>query len=77
MEAEELIKYLKKCCEELDGDYEPIITPTLYNPNDLQYDVSFIIMENVKGGTIPRFNINVKDLVGIRNLEKLRIDKLI
>lgn len=60
--AEELLRYLKKCVEDLNLNGEAIITPTMYNPTELQYDVSFIIMEKVKGGTIPRFNINVKDL---------------
>ena len=62
MNAEELLKYLKKCVEDLNLDYEPIITPTKYDPTKMQYDVSFIIMEKVEGGCIPRFNINVKDL---------------
>lgn len=61
MEAEELIKYLKKCVENLNLGYEPIITPTIHNPNEQQYDVSFVIMEKVKKGRIPRFTVNVKD----------------
>ena len=76
MEAEDLLKYLKECVEKLDSDYEPIITPTMYDPKDIQYDVTFIMMEKVEGGTIPRFRINVKDLNGIRNLERLRIEEL-
>lgn len=73
MEAEELIKYLKKCCEsEIIGDkFEPIIIPTKGDPTKQQYDVSIIIMEKVKEGRIPRFRIDVKDLEGIRNLNKL------
>jgi len=70
MEAEELLKYLKKCVEDLDLDFEPIITPTMYDPTELQYDVSIIVMEKVEGGAIPRFSIRVKDLEGIRNLHK-------
>ena len=62
MEAEELLKYLKKCVEEkLGTDFEPIITPTMYDPTKMQYDVSFIIMEKIEGGCIPRFTVNVKD----------------
>ncbi len=62
MEAEELLKYLKKCTEDLFGDNaEVLITPTKYNPIKLQYDVSFIVMEKVEGGLIPRFTVNVKD----------------
>ena len=62
MEAEELLKYLKKCTEELLGDnVEVLISPTMYDPTKMQYDVSFIIMERVEGGTIPRFTVNVKD----------------
>jgi len=73
MNAEELIKYLKKCIDDLDiQDFEAIITPTKYDPTQLQNDVSFIIMENVKEGSIPRFHINVKDLVAIRNWNVLR-----
>jgi len=70
MEAEELLKYLKKCVEDLNLDFEPIITPTMYDPTELQYDVSVIVMEKVEGGTIPRFSIRVKDLEGIRNLHR-------
>lgn len=61
MEAEELIKYFKKCVEQLNDDFEPIITPTKGNPIEKQTDVSFVIMENVKEGRIPRFTVNVKD----------------
>ena len=62
MEAEELLKYLKKCVEEKMGDdVKALITPTMYDPTKMQYDVSFIIMEKVEGGTIPRFVVNVKD----------------
>lgn len=62
MEAEELLKYFKKCAQELLGDNaELIITPTMYDPTKMQYDVSFKIMEKVEGGMIPRFTINVKD----------------
>jgi xylose isomerase len=62
MEAEELLKYLKKCVEEKMGDdVKALITPTMYDPTKMQYDVSFIIMEKVEGGTIPRFTVNVKD----------------
>jgi hypothetical protein len=62
MEAEELLIYLKKCVEEkLDDDSDVFITPIMYDPTQMQYDVSFIIMEKVEGGTIPRFTVNVKD----------------
>lgn len=62
MEAEELLKYLKKCTEDLLGDNAKVlITPTMYDPFEMQYDVSFIIMEKVEGGTIPRFTVKVKD----------------
>ena len=63
MEAEELLKYFKECVERLEDDTEAIITPTIYDPTKMQYDVSFVIMEKVDGGTIPRFMINVKDLI--------------
>jgi hypothetical protein len=67
LNAEELLKYLKDCIEILeDDDYESIITPTMYDPTELQNDVTIIIMERVEGGTIPRFKINVKDLEAIR-----------
>lgn len=71
MNAEELLKYIEKCIENLDNIGEPIITPTMYDPTELQNDVTIIIMEKVEGGTIPRFKINVKDLEGIRNLRKI------
>jgi len=62
MEAEELLRHFKKCAEDLLGDNADVhITPTMYNPTKMQYDVSFIIMEKVEGGTIPRFTVNVKD----------------
>jgi hypothetical protein len=71
MEAEKLIKKIKEFVEEeLGSEYEAIITPTMYDPKDLQYNVSFIVMKKVEGGMIPRFNINLKDLVGIQNLRK-------
>ena len=73
MDAEELIKYIKKCVNDLGiEDFEPIITPTMYDPDQLQNDVTIVIMEKVKGGTIPRFKINVKDLEGIRNWNKVK-----
>jgi hypothetical protein len=66
--AEELLKYIKICFEDLQLDeFEPIITPTMYDPDQLQNDVTIIITEKVEGGIIPRFSINVKDLEGIRN----------
>jgi hypothetical protein len=74
MEAEELLKYLKKCVEEkLGADFEPIITPTMYDPTKMQYDVSFIIMEKLIGGTIPRFTVNVKDNTkrNFKNLQRV------
>lgn len=71
--AEELLKYFKKCIEDLEIDkFEPIITPTMYDPEELQNDVTIIITEKVEGGLIPRFSINVKDLEGIRNWEKVK-----
>jgi hypothetical protein len=33
----------------------------MYDPTKMQYDVSFMVMEKVEGGTIPRFSVNVKD----------------
>lgn len=62
MEAEELVQYLKKCCEVFGDEFEPIIIPTKGDPTQPQYDVSLIIMEKVKDGQMPRFKINVKDL---------------
>lgn len=68
MNAEELLKYLKDCVEILEiKEFEPIITPTMYDPEQLQNDVTFVIMEKVEGGTIPRFRVDVKDLEAIRN----------
>ena len=61
MEAEELVKYLKYCIEKLDDNYEPIVVPTKGDPTEKQTDVSFVVMENVKEGQMPRFIVNVKD----------------
>ena len=73
MNAEELLKYFKDCINNLGiREFEPIITPTMYDPDQLQNDVTIIIMEKVEGGTIPRFKINVKDLEGIRNWNKIK-----
>jgi len=77
MEAEELLKKIREFIEEeLDSDFEPIITPTMYDPNDKQFDISIIVMEKVEGGTMPRFHINLKDLKRIRNLRKAKINSL-
>ena len=71
--AEELLKYIKICIEDLDIErFESLITPTMYDPDQLQNDVTIMIMEKVEGGTIPRFKINVKDLEGIRNWNKVK-----
>lgn len=72
MEAEELLIQIKKFVESLDdiSDMEAIIIPTMYDPKEIQNDVTIIIMEKVEGGTIPRFKINVQDLEGIRNRKK-------
>lgn len=63
MEAEELIKYLKKCVDDLNLGYETLITPTTSDPRKQQFDVSFIVMEKAKLGRRPRFKINVKDIL--------------
>ena len=80
MNAEELLKHIKGFVEGLEdlSDMEAIITPTMYDPRDLQHDVSVVIMEKVKVngktlGTLPRYRIDVKDLEGIRNNRKLGI----
>jgi len=71
--AEELLLLLRGCVEKLDiKKYESFVTPTMYDPDQLQNDVTFIVMEKVKGGTIPRFKVNVKDLEGIRNWNKVK-----
>ena len=72
MNAEELIIYLKECIKELDESsddlqFEPIITPTMYDPRELQNDVSMIIMEQVGDDTTPKFRVDVKDLEALRN----------
>jgi len=75
--AEELLKYFKKCIKDLGiNEFEPIITPTMYDPDQLQNDVTIIVMEKVKGGAIPRFEINVKDLEGIRNWNKIKYEQV-
>ena len=73
MNAEELLIYLRKSIDALGiQEFEPIITPTMYDPEQLQNDVTIVIMEKIEGGTIPRFKINVKDLEGIRNWNKIK-----
>jgi len=73
MNAEELLIGIKGYIKSLEIDeLEPIITPTMYDPDQLQNDVSIVIMEKVEGGTIPRFTINVKDLEGIRNWNNVK-----
>jgi len=69
MEAEELIKYLKKCCEVFGDEYEPIITPTKGDPRKKQNHGSIIMMEKVDSGRIPRFTINVND--NIRSIDEI------
>ena len=71
--AEELLLLLRGCVEKLDiKKYEPLVSPTMYDPDQLQNDVTIIVMEEVEGGTIPRFKVNVKDLEGIRNWNKVK-----
>jgi len=73
MDAEELIKGIRSYIKSLEIDeLEPIITPTMYDPDQLQNDVTIMVMEKVEGGVIPRFKINVKDLEGIRNWNKVK-----
>ena len=73
MDAEKLIKGIRGYIKSLEIDeLEPIITPTMYDPDQLQNDVTIMVMEKVEGGTIPRFKINVKDLEGIRNWNKVK-----
>lgn len=76
MNAEELLKYLEKCVNDLDLDFEPIITPTMYDPREMQEDVRIVVMKPyIKDGeligTVPKFEIAVRDLERIRNLRKL------
>lgn len=72
MNAEELLIHVKEFVMGLEdlNDMEAIVTPTMYDPRDLQHDVSVVIMEKVEGGVIPRYRIDVKDLEGIRNNRK-------
>ena len=71
MNAEELIIYLKDCVKMLeDSNIEPIILPTKGDPTLPQHEVSFIIMEKVEGGQIPRFHVDVKDLEVMRKEKK-------
>ena len=77
MNAEELIIGIKDYIKSLEIDeLEPLITPTMYDPDQLQNDVTIMIMEKVEGGVIPRFKINVKDLEGIRNWNKVKYEQV-
>ena len=71
--AEELIKGIRGYIKSLEiDDLEPVITPTMYDPEQLQNDVTILVLQKVEGGSIPRFKINVKDLEGIRNWNKVK-----
>lgn len=49
MNAEELIIYLRDCIEKLNIlEFEPIITPTMYDPTEMQNDVTIVVMEDYK-----------------------------
>lgn len=72
MNAEELLIYIKDCIKKLDESsdelqFEPIITPTIYDPKELQNEVTIIVMEQVGDDTKPKFRIDVKDLEALRN----------
>lgn len=72
MNAEELLIYLKECVDSLkDDNIETHILPTTGNPTEQQYNVSFIVMEKIEAGQVPRFTVNVKDRL------KPKPDKLI
>ena len=62
MNAEELLIYIKDFVETLHIDGEVVILPTTGNPNEQQNDVTIMILEDVEGGAIPKYSINVKDL---------------
>ena len=69
--AEELIKYIRDCIEKLeDNEFEPIVTPTMYDPTELQNEVTIIVMEQVGDDTKPKFRIDVKDLEALRNQKR-------
>ena len=69
--AEELIKYIRDCIEKLeDNEFEPIITPTMHDPTELQNEVTIIVMEQVGDDTKPKFRIDVKDLEALRNQKR-------
>ena len=70
MDAEKLLDYVKKCGEDLNiKEYNVLISPTMDDPKELTNDVSFFVMEIVKGGTITRYIIVVKELESIRQLK--------
>ena len=78
MNAQELLIKIRDFIKDshiVDG--EILVTPTMYDPDQLQNDVTFIIFEDVEEngevvGKIPRYKINVKDLEGIRNWNKVK-----
>lgn len=62
MNAEELIIYLKDCVDKLENsNVETYMLPTKGDPTEPQYNVSFIVMEKMGDGQLPRFTVNVKD----------------
>jgi len=69
--AEELIRYIRDCIEKLeDNEFEPIITPTMYDPTDLQDEVTIIVMEQIGDDTKPKFRIDVIDLEALRKKKR-------
>lgn len=64
MNSEEILKTIKWYLESEPefSQNEIIITPTKFDPTKPQHKVSFIVMERVSGGSIPRFEITVNDL---------------
>ena len=59
MNALELLKKFQKESENLVG--EDLVTPIMYNPIDLEKNVSFAILAKTPKGLYKRFIITVKD----------------
>ena len=54
-----------------DDSIETIMLPTKGDPTKPQYNVSFVVMEKIEAGQLPRFTVHVKDRL------KPKPDKLI
>jgi hypothetical protein len=68
MNAEELLIHIKEFVEGLDDIDDIHIIPSKGDPTKQQDRVSFIVMNKMKNGIIPKFMIHVEDLEALRKM---------